>query len=368
MNKNKNLPGRRILIYGMSDNPGGIETYLLNLVKNTENEDVVWDFVTDFPQVAYREILEEKGGKIFQIPAKSKGLLKQWRKFAAILKAHPEYQTVYFNVLNAGCVFTMLIPWLYRRKIVVHSHNASADNTTMHKLCRPFMNAMTSRYVACSGLAGEFMFGEKVMRKKQVFLMPNAIDAEKYEYKEDVRGEMRRTLGVEGKLVLCHVGRIVYQKNPKGVIDILGECVKHNPNCVLLSVGTGDMEAETKAYAEEKGLSAQVQFLGVRGDVDKIMQAADCFVLPSVYEGLPIVAVEAQAAGLPCLLSDAISTETKLTEDTCFLPVDRPGIWAEKILSVKPENRKKKRPEIMKAGYDMEYQKENIRQLMQILM
>lgn len=368
MNKNKNLPGRRILVYGMSDNPGGIETYLLNLVKNTENEDVVWDFVTDFPQIAYREILEQKGGQIFRISAKSKGLLRQWREFAAILKAHPEYQTVYFNVLNAGCVFTMLIPWLYRRKIVVHSHNASADNTAMHKLCRPFMNAMTDRYVACSGLAGEFMFGEKRMRKNQVFLMPNAIDAAKYEYKEDVREEMRRALGVEDKLVLCHVGRIVYQKNPKGVIDILEACVKRNPDCVLLSVGTGDMEAATKAYAEDKGLLQHVQFLGVRGDVDRIMQAADCFILPSVYEGLPIVAVEAQASGLPCLLSDKISTETKLTEDARFLPIDRPEQWAEAILSVQPQNRKKKRQEMIKAGYDMEYQKENISRLMQILM
>lgn len=358
---------QRILVYGMSDNPGGIETYLLNLVKNTKEENVAWDFVTDFPQLAYKEILEQYGSRFYWIPAKSKGLLKQWRSFAKILKEHPEYRTVYFNVLNAGSALTMVIPWIYRRRIVVHSHNASADSERLHRLCRPFLKKMAGGYVACSRLAGDFMFGVKAMRDKHVFLMPNAIDASKYQYNQKTRAEMRKELGVEDRLVLCHVGRIVYQKNPKGVIDILGECVKRDPRCLLLSVGTGDMEAETKAYAEEKGLSPYVKFLGVRDDVERIMQAADCFVLPSVYEGLPIVAVEAQAAGLPCFLSDNISRETKITKDTCFIPMEKTDVWADAILSVRPEDRKKKRNTVIKAGYDIDHQKENISRLIKIL-
>lgn len=107
---------KRILVYGMSDNPGGIETYLLNLVRQSGNKEVAWDFVTDFPQIAYKKELEDAGCRIFYIPAKSKGLLKQWKAFAKILRKHPEYKTVYFNILNAGAVFTMAVPWIYRKK------------------------------------------------------------------------------------------------------------------------------------------------------------------------------------------------------------------------------------------------------------
>ena len=138
------------------------------------------------------------------------------------------------------------------------------------------------------------------MEKKEVLLVPNAIDSDKYDYNPQVRAKMRRLLEVEEKLLLCHVGRIVYQKNPKGLIDIFASCHQQEKNSVLLWAGTGDMEEEAKAYAREKGVEDSVRFLGVRKDIPALMQAADAFLLPSIYEGLPIVAVEAQAAGLPC--------------------------------------------------------------------
>ena len=354
-----------VLVYGMTDNPGGIETYLMNLTK--EMEYVQFDFVTDFPEMAYEKELKEYGARIHYIPAKSKGLFSQWKAFRKILKQHPEYHTVYFNILNAGAMFTMVVPWISGRKIVIHSHNGSADNIRFHKFCRPFMNFMGKEFVACSELAGEFMFGKRIMQKKNVLIIPNAIDADRYDYSLEVRERVRKKLGIEDKFVICHVGRIVAQKNPKGVIDILAECVKIDQSCVLLSVGTGDMENEIRSYVKKKGLESYVQFLGVRNDVNEIMQAADCFILPSIYEGLPIVSVEAQAADLPCILSDTISREAKLTEQVEFLPLNKWKKWSEVILRNKNRKRQSRKSEIRSAGYDLRHQEKNVTRLFEKL-
>ncbi len=359
-------PIPRVLVYGMSDNPGGIETYLRTLVRPSENCPVAWDFVTDFPEIAYKEELKRADCRIFYIPAKSKGLLKQWSAFAAILRKHPEYKTVYFNILNAGAAFTMAVPWILRRKIAVHSHNGSADSTRLHDLCRPFLNHMAKAFAACSAQAGTFMFGRKIMEKKEVLLVPNAIDSDKYDYNPQVRAKMRRLLEVEEKLLLCHVGRIVYQKNPKGLIDIFASCHQQEKNSVLLWAGTGDMEEEAKAYAREKGVEDSVRFLGVRKDIPALMQAADAFLLPSIYEGLPIVAVEAQAAGLPCFLSDTISEETKIIDSLVkFLPLQEPETWSREILKSREEKRISRKKEITDAGYDLNHQQRNLEKLLQ---
>lgn len=361
--ENKKKP--RVLVYGMSDNPGGIETYLLNLVRQSQNQEISWDFVTDFPEIAYKGELKEAGCRIFYIPAKSKGLLKQWSAFAAILRKHPEYKTVYFNILNAGTALTMAVPWICRRKIIVHSHNGSADSTRLHSLCMPFLVHMAKEFAACSVQAGEFMFGKKIMKKKQVLLVPNAIDSAKYDYNPQIRSKMRSLLDVEENFVLCHVGRIVYQKNPKGLIDIFEKCFREDNKCVLLWAGTGDMEEEAKAYVKEKGLEEHVRFLGVRNDINEIMQASDAFLLPSIYEGLPIVAVEAQAAGLPCFLSETISQETKIINSLVkFLPLDEPETWKKEIFQIRETERVSRKKEIIDAGYDLNHQQGNLEKLL----
>lgn len=356
---------RCILVYGMSDNPGGIETYLLNLVKATRNRNIRFDFVTDFPKIAYKEELLNAGGKVYYIPAKSNGVFQQWRALRKILKEHPEYSSVYFNVLNAGAVFTMAVPWCMRRKIIVHSHNGSADNIRLHNLCRPFMVAMSREFISCSRLAAEFMFGKKAAKKRNVLIIPNAIDAVKYDFQKSIRDEERKKLEIENKFVLCHIGRIVYQKNPIGVVDILKQCQKSLKDVILLWAGEGDMKKEVEEYAKEQGVFEQIRFLGVRKDIYKLLQAADCFILPSIYEGLPIVAIEAQAAGLPCLLSDRITQETKITQLAEFLPINDLKMWERAIIRSKSCTRISRKKEIIDAGYDLRHQEENINKLLQ---
>ena len=332
----------------MTDNPGGIETYLMNQLHELDRERVMFDFVTDFPTMAYADEATALGAKIYYIPAKSKGVFAHWKALSEILKAHPEYKKVYFNILDAGAAITELIPWLFGRTIITHSHNGSTDRLRLHRLCRPFLNLFTKKRFACSALAAAYMFG-----KRKAAVIPNMIDADEYAYDPSVRQEKRAALDVADRFVVCHVGRLSHQKNPLGVLDIFAEVYKKEPKAVLLSVGTGEMEQEVHAYAAEKNLGDAVRFLGKRADIAAILQAADVFLLPSFYEGLPIVAIEAQAAGLPLILSDTVSKESAVTDNVRFLSLSEPlAVWADAVLACRQFERVPTGERIAAAGYD----------------
>lgn len=339
------------MVYGMTDNPGGIEMYLMNQLRTVDREKIVFDFVTDFPTIAYADEIKSYGSKIYYIPAKSKSLFGHLNQMYKILRSHPEYKKVYFNILDAGAAITEVVPWLLRRKVVTHSHNGNTDKIKLHKLCRPFLNLFTNKRYACSGVAAEFMFG-----KKRAEIIPNMIDAEKYSFSENKRAAKRKELGIENKFVVCHVGRLSPQKNPFGLIDIFKEVLKETENSVLLSVGSGEIADDVHNYAKEKGVYENILFLGRRNDIDCLLSASDVFLLPSFYEGLPIVAVEAQASGLPCVLSDCISPEAAITGNVKFLSLKEPASeWADVITRYKDFKRADMRSDVAKAGYDISY-------------
>ncbi len=341
----------RILVYGMTDNPGGIETYLINQLRALDPDKAVFDFVTDFPSMAYADEAKAIGSKIYYIPAKSKGLFAQFKAMAKIMRGHPEYKKIYFNVLDAGTALTELVPWLFGRTVITHSHNGSTDKVKLHKFCKPLLNLFTSKRFACSKVAADYMFG-----KRETKIIPNMIEAKKYDYSPEIRQKKRKELGIENNFAVCHIGRLTNQKNPMGLIDIFESVYKSDNSAVLLSVGSGELEQEVHSYASEKNLDGCIRFLGRRGDISEILQAADIFVLPSFYEGLPIVAIEAQAAGLPCVLSENISREAAITDNAHFLSLDAPlCVWAEKILSFKKFKRTSKLNELEAAGYDYDH-------------
>lgn len=325
---------KRILVYGMTDNPGGIETYLMNVMQKLDEHNVKFDFVCDFPNIAYADLISKYGSKVYFIPAKSKGLLKHWKELYKVLKQHKEYRTVYFNILDAGAAFTLVIPWILRRKIVTHSHNGETDKKKLHKYCKSALVLMTSQYLTCSEIASKFMFGSSKRVQDKVIVIPNAIDVEKYKYSENIRIQKRKELNIpDDKVVIGHVGRLSIQKNPFGMLDIFKETLKKDKNVILLSIGTGELEAEVKEYASRIGVEEQVKFMGKRADVAELFQAMDVFFLPSFYEGLPIVALEAQAAGLSCVLSNNITKEVNITGNVSFVDLDATfEEWSNELL------------------------------------
>lgn len=354
---------RRILVYGMTDNLGGIETYVMNLLRSVDKSKVAFDFVTDFGTMAYADEAEKSSSVIYYIPAKSKGVFKHWRAFAKILKEHPEYKKIYFNILDAGAAITEFIPWLFGRTVITHSHNGNTDKALLHKLCRPFLLLFTKKRLACSEVAARFMF-----KNHSAVVIPNAIEAENYDFSADMRDKKRKELNIADKFAVCHIGRLSYQKNPFRVIDIFAEVSKNDKDAVMISVGSGEMDDEVHSYAEQKGLSEKIMFLGKRSDISEILQAADVFFLPSLFEGLPIVALEAQASGLPCILSDNISKETGITENARFLSLELSDtVWANEILSLKNFVRKSCLEDIIKAGYDKKHPTDDLLKLKKYL-
>ena len=356
---------RRVLVYGMTDNPGGIESYLLGLLRRMPEG--TFDFLCDFPSIAYADELAARGSLVHFIPAKSVSLFGHWSAAARVLREHPEYTAVYCNVLDAGCAFLAVIPWLHRRRVTVHSHNGDTDKKRLHRLCRPFLNRITSGRAACSDEASRHMFGRT---GGDILFVPNAIDGARYAFDPGRRAAKRKMLSLDERLVICHVGRITRQKNPLALLDILAavRAEGKRPDAVLLSVGVGDMDEEFDAAIREKGLEDAVLRLGRRGDVPELLQAADVFLLPSLYEGLSIALLEAQAAGLPCVTSDTISPQTIVTDAVRRISLDAgPETWAEAVLAAAEDKRFDAREGLIRAGFDISCCGENDRRLMELI-
>lgn len=359
---------KKVLVYGMTSNPGGIESYLMNFVGYTADENLQLDFVTDFPYIAYEHDIRSFGSEIYYISRKGGNLFKHWKDFYRILVLHPEYECVYFNALDAGVALTAVIPWILRRKIVVHSHNSQTEKDMLHKICRPFLKLFSDERIACSEVAAKFMFGNLNSKKSNILIVPNAIDVEKYKFCASVREKVRKSMGMYDKLVICHVGRLSEQKNPLRVLEIFRAVLKLEQEAILLSVGTGEMEEQVRNYAQMLGIADQVMFLGARNDVDKLLQAADVFLLPSKYEGLPIVALEAQVSGLPCILSDSISSEVNISNEVFFVSLNETDEkWAQTIVSYVGKKRFDSTKEFKDTGYDKRYISSQTKELIAIL-
>lgn len=355
---------KRILVYGMTCGAGGIEAYIMNVYRSLDREKLIFDFVTDFPTMAYEEEVIEKGSYVYKIPAKGKNPIRQLWALGKILRLHKEYNTVYFNILDAGAAFTMLGPFIHRRKIVVHSHNSSSNNMKLHRKMQKLLLFLADDKLACSETAGRYMFGDRAVENKEITIIPNAINLNKFRFDADIRREQRRRLGIsEEQTVILHVGRMMPEKNPMFLLDIAEALVERKEDTLLLYVGWGDMEEEIKSYAKQKGLKENnVNFLGMSNQVPLLMQAADVFLMPSLFEGLPVAGIEAQAADLICFFSDNITKELRITDKVWFMSLGQTADkWAEEILVAVCQSDRRDNFEMMTAaGYNMKAEKDKV--------
>lgn len=221
---------------------------------------------------------------------------------------------------------------------IAHSHSttnkAEKKKNMMKMALRPFSKKYATHYFCCSELAGRWLFGDKTYDSGNVFLLNNAINLDKFKYDKKIRDEKRKELELaDNILAVGHIGRFVAQKNHIFLIDIFNEIHKKNDNAILLLAGQGPLQEEIKNKVHELGLESKVKFLGQINDTYKLYQALDIFVLPSLYEGLPVVGVEAQATGLLCELSNDMTKETKVLDTTRFISLNTSAEeWATIIL------------------------------------
>ena len=240
-----------------------------------------------------------------------------------------------------------------QRTVIAHSHSTNPQGNAMQQMVKKLYVAGTKKSadygIACSEQAGKWVFGSK-----SYFVLNNAIETKKFRYNAETREEMRIKMGLQDLFVIGIVGSLSPVKNPMGTIAIFKAIHKKNPNTKLLWVGDGPLRQEIEQKLEEEKLTNAIIMTGVRSDVHRLTQAMDVFILPSLWEGLGMVLIEAQASGLHCFISDAVPEEVAITNLCRFLPSDQPERWVEAILLENRPVRRDTSEEIKKAGYDIE--------------
>lgn len=321
----------RVLHMQMTKSIGGIAAVQRELLNGMDRGRFQMDFVTTYPDAALIPYAEAMGAKVFRLP-REKTVLSYCRELYRLLKQE-RYDIVHIHKNACADPLACIVSRLAGvGKVLVHSHNTGSINgkwgNVLHYLFRPIVCKLAHGKIACGREAGRWMFG----KKKPFRVVYNGIDLSKYAFREPVRRQVRKQLGVQDQLVVGHVGNFIPQKNHRFIIDIMAELIKICPDAVLLIVGRGETMETIKDYAQSKGIKEYVRFLGARADVAELYQGMDVFLFPSLHEGFPVVGIEAQTAGLPCVFSDAVTEEVVLTKRAVRLPLRLPASqWARKI-------------------------------------
>lgn len=364
----------RVLQVGMTRNLGGIETYLIEQFRHLDKSKIDYDFVniTGEYSICYEDEILASGSKIFKVVSRHKNpLLHYWQWFNILLQNKGIYDVIVLNTNSLEYVFPLVLGKIFGIPVrVIHSHNSGFENK--QGLARHLLVGMNKKLLAwsanlrfaCSQFAGQWMF-----KDNPYHVIYNAIDIHKYDADLIVREETRNALGLHTELTLLHVGRFSYQKNHSFLLDIFKEVHRIQPDSVLLLVGDTTEESEFLTEVKRKikayGLENVVRLLGRRDDVNKIMQAADVLVMPSFFEGLTVVGIEAQASDLPLLLSDTVTKELGLLPSTQFISLEAgPTAWAEAIVNSKQHNRQSRYEELKAAGYDIGNETERVEKLL----
>lgn len=320
-------------------NGGGVEAVVMNYYRHIDRSKVQFDFLVDEDSMRVpEEEITALGGRVFRIPSYQHPI--RYRRELIRLMREQQWLIVHSNI-NTLSVF----PLSAAKKIgvpvrIAHSHSTMGKGEfakNMMKLAlRPFANVYPTVRFACGHYAGEWLFG----KKHDFTVIPNAIELDKFRFDPTVRRETRKELGIaEDTFLIGHVGRFMPQKNQAFLVDVLADLLPNRPKTMLAFVGDGPDKADVQQHAEELGVSDHVLFLGQRSDVNRLYQAFDVFCLPSLYEGLCVVGIEAQCAGLPCLFSNSITREVDLTEASRFIPIESPKEWSSIISALESGTR-----------------------------
>ena len=346
---------------------GGVTSLILNIAEKIDNEKVQFDYLTFYDRKEFNEDRAKAlGGKKYVVPIdhyKNPLIRSLFKFFYAIKVIHSSEADIIH--INGSKPYDVLVGVSAKlagvNTVFFHSHNSSMDNENGIKkiimdLFKKLIPIISDYNLACSDLAAQFMFPSQILKEKKFTVIKNAIDVEKYRFSEEVRSEYRKKLNVENNLVIGHIGRFMPQKNHKFLIDIFSEIYKKRSDAILILICNGELFDNVKQYVEKKQLSKVVRFYGTTNEVPQILQAMDCFLFPSFFEGLPVVGVEVQASGLPFVLTDTITKEVNFSDLVNYLSLeDEPEKWADCVIKCSELKRNRSEyPEIVKkAGFDI---------------
>ncbi|MFB4168880.1 glycosyltransferase family 1 protein [Virgibacillus sp. JSM 102003] len=348
----------RVLHVVVNMNRGGAETLIMNLYRNIDRSKVQFDFLTCNEGVFDSEIIS-MGGKIHRIPYVTEvGHIGFNRALNQFLQQQQEYKIIHSHMDKMSGFVLRAAKKMNIPVRIAHSHNTESEGGFTSRTYKWYagskINAYATHYYACSHAAAKWLFKSK---SGEAFVLKNGIETDKFKFSQHTRNTIRKELKLDkDTLALGHVGRMAPQKNQLQLVDIFAGLNKQIANSVLLIAGEGPLRKEIEAKINALNLNGKVKLLGVRDDVDALLQAIDIFVFPSIHEGLPVTLIEAQGAGLPCLIADTITKEADMGSGLVdFLPLADTASWIERVVSLD----KQIRPRIIdyhalsESGYDI---------------
>lgn len=334
---------------------GGLETMLMNYYRHIDKDKVQFDFLVhrDF-KADYDDEILSFGGRIYHVSRLvpwSKGYREELKRF---FREHPEYKIVH---VHQDCLSSVALQCAKECGIpvrIAHSHSANAVKNLKYPIKLHYMKKIpkyATQLFACGERAGNWMFGGADFE-----VVHNAVDTENYICSQEKYQKSREQFGVKNEILIGHVGSFSPAKNHSFIIDIFNEVIDKQTNAKLILVGDGDRRPAIEEKVKSLGLEDKIIFTGIRTDVNEIMQAMDVFLFPSLYEGLPVTLVEAQAVGLPILMSDQISEESVITQDLITIKSlsDSADAWADKLIEIAGQKKESHIWEVRESGYDIQ--------------
>lgn len=340
----------------------GAETMLLNYYRHFDKDKVQLDFLCSKKKPgAYDDEIKSMGSRLFYAP--SMNPLKFFayvRKMKALYKEHPEWKIVHSHTSALGWYPLFAAKCAGVPVRIVHMHNSRIPmdkKWPIRQFCKSQLRNVANHLWGCGIAANTFYYGEKSVKNGEAVVINNAIELDKFRYNSVVRNRIRKDFGLEGKIVIGHIGRFIALKNQSLLVDILAELKKENDQYCLALLGDGPMMDEIREKARSLGLEKDIVMPGNIGNANEWYQAFDIFMLPSTTEGLPVVGVEAQAADLPCIFSANITKEIGLLSSSKYLSLEEPvSVWTKTVSSLIASHHERvdRSEDIRKAGYDIE--------------
>ncbi|MGE6552403.1 glycosyltransferase family 1 protein [Bacillus mycoides] len=348
----------RVLHVVVNMNRGGAETLIMNLYRNIDRSKVQFDFLTCKEGVFDEEIVK-LGGKVHRIPYVTdvghRGYIKALNTF---FSSHPQYKIVHSHMDKMSGLVLRSAKKARVPVRIAHSHNTSSEGGATAKIYKWYagksIGTCATHLLACSNAAARWLFADKADTAR---ILKNGIDCDRFLFIPEMRKHVREELQLEqDALVIGHVGRFAHQKNHAYLIELFAQLTRFRPNSILLLAGEGPLRMEIENQVRELNLEKHIMFLGIRADIERILQAFDVFVFPSIHEGLPLTLIEAQGVGLPCIISDAITKEVDLGMNLVeHVPLADKMAWIEKMKNIEISNFPREIPAqvFLEKGYDI---------------
>ncbi len=341
----------------------------MNVYRRINKAKYLFDFLVQGEgRAAYDDEIEKLGGTIYHLPIRRNGILtfnKSCRKF---FFEHQNYDSIHYHT---SCLSTLSILANAKRvgikKIIIHSHNTKCPPGVRHLLINEFYKRkicnLATDFLSCSAAAGTFLF--KKVAKEKIRIIPNAIDTERFAFDPYIRNKIRKDLGIPNKFVIGNVSNFSYAKNHKFILQIFSKIIDRIPNAKLMLVGDGPLRDQIEKEVNRLRISDHVLLMGIQKNIHELLQSMDIYIMPSLFEGLPVSAIEAQAAGLRCFFSSNVTTEVDLTKENMFISLTKDADEWSMLISknVKSINRLDLNERVKNSGFNIDIQTEEFEKI-----